>query len=176
MKIENYSSRLLVFIILSCVFVLYSCGNGQDKAKTEEGEMRQSAQQVQTEEVPLDTTNNQIQDTLPVKKINKKNLVIKEWNTNVLTNTKMLDHVTTYDPNGKKIEEIEYNSEGQKWRERYEYDSKGNKTRELVYNNNNKLVYVKKYEYNEYGQKKMTYTYNAQGKLIGLKNYEYIAQ
>jgi hypothetical protein len=33
----------------------------------------------------------------------------------------VLDHVTTYDADGKKLEEIEYNSEGQKWRKRFEY-------------------------------------------------------
>ena len=42
------------------------------------------------------------------KKINKKNLVIKEWNADVKTNAKVLDHVTTYNADGKKIEEIEY--------------------------------------------------------------------
>ena len=54
-------------------------------------------------------------------KINKKNLVIKEWNTDARSGKKVLDHVTTYSPEGKKIEEIEYGSDGQKWRKRYEY-------------------------------------------------------
>lgn len=30
------------------------------------------------------------------QKINKKNLVIKEWNTDVKTNAQILDHTTTY--------------------------------------------------------------------------------
>lgn len=110
------------------------------------------------------------------KKMNKSNLVVKEWNTNVTTNVRVLDHITTYNAEGKKTEEIEYNSEGQKWRERYEYDARGNKIRELVYNGNNRLVYVKKYRYNEYGKKEMTLTYNSQGKLIAIKNYEYLIQ
>ena len=59
------------------------------------------------------------------KKINKKNLVIKEWNTDVKTNAKILDHVTTYNADGKKIEEIEYSGKAQKWRKRYEYDAAG---------------------------------------------------
>ena len=46
------------------------------------------------------------QDTLAVK-INKKNLVIKEWNTEPRSGARVLDHVTTYSPEGKKIEEIE---------------------------------------------------------------------
>ena len=51
-------------------------------------------------------------------KINKKNLVIKEWKTDPRSGAKTLDHVTTYSPEGKKMEEIEYNSDGQKWRKR----------------------------------------------------------
>ena len=38
------------------------------------------------------------------KTINKKNLVIKEWNTDVKSNAKILDHVTTYNADGRKIE------------------------------------------------------------------------
>ena len=48
------------------------------------------------------------------QKINKKNLVIKEWNTEPRSGKKVLDHVTTFDADGRKIEEIEYSSEGQK--------------------------------------------------------------
>ena len=39
-----------------------------------------------------------------VQKINKKNLVIKEWNTDPKGGAKALDHVTTYSPDGKKLE------------------------------------------------------------------------
>ena len=60
------------------------------------------------------------QDTTP--QINKKNLVVKEWNTNGKGVARTLDHVTTYSPEGKKLEEIEYDSAGkQKWRKRYEW-------------------------------------------------------
>lgn len=110
------------------------------------------------------------------KKINKKNLVIKEWKTDVKTNVRVLDHVTTYNADGKKIEEIEYGSDGQKWRKRYEYDESGKQIKELVYDERNKLVNMKKSEYNEYGRKKLTYTYNAKGKLTATKVYEYITQ
>ena len=72
----------------------------------------------------------QAQDT---QKINKKNLVVKEWNTDARTNKKILDHVTTYNPDGKKIEEIEYGISGQKWRKRYEYDQNGKNITEMVY-------------------------------------------
>ena len=40
------------------------------------------------------------QDATP--KINKKNLVVKEWNTNAKGVAKTLDHVTTYSAEGKK--------------------------------------------------------------------------
>ena len=110
------------------------------------------------------------------QKINKKNLVIKEWNTSAKTNRKVLDYVTTYNADGLKIEEIEYNSDGQKWRKRYEYDASGKATRELVYNERNKLYEVKKFEYNEFGKKKTQYLYDANGKLQTVKVYEYLTE
>lgn len=158
-----------VFIIIS-LFSFIACGSnsGSDNTVNEQG----NANPVR------DSISVQDNETVVVQKtkLNKKNLVIKEWNTNLLTNTKFLDHVTTYDPEGKKIEEIEYNTDGQKWRERYEYDANGNKVQELLYDGHNRLYTVKKFEYNEFGKKKVTYTYNAKGKLIAIKNYEYITQ
>ena len=109
-------------------------------------------------------------------KINKKNLVIKEWNTDPRSGKKVLDHVTTYDADGKKIEEIEYNSEGQKWRKRYEYGPEGKCVKEMVYNERNRLDSVKKYEYNEFGRKKTQYNYNAKGKLLTIKVFEYLTE
>ena len=110
-------------------------------------------------------------------KINKKNLVVKEWNTNSKGVASTLDHVTTYSPDGKKIEEIEYDSAGkQKWRKRYEWGENGKMVRELVYNEHNKLVNYKKFEYNEFGKKKVQYTYDPKGKLVSTKKYEYLAE
>ena len=110
------------------------------------------------------------------KKINKTNLVIKEWNADVKTNAKVLDHVTTYNADGKKIEEIEYTGKAQKWRKRYEYDAAGKQVKELVYDERNRLVNMKKFEYNEFGRKKVTYTYDAKGKLTATKYYEYLME
>ncbi|MBQ9652874.1 MAG: hypothetical protein IJV32_01470 [Bacteroidales bacterium] len=110
------------------------------------------------------------------KKINKKNLVIKEWNTDPKGGNKVLDHVTSYSPEGKKIEEIEYNSEGQKWRKRFEYGAGEKVSKEYVYDGKNRLQTYKTFEYNEFARKKVQYTYNAKGKLISVKHYEYIAQ
>ena len=109
--------------------------------------------------------------------LNKKNLVIKEWNTNARTNARTLDHLTTYNADGKKVEEIEYGANNrQKWRKRFEYDSAGRVTLESVYDEKNRLDNYKKFEYNEFGRKKTQYTYNAKGKLISIKVYEYIAE
>ena len=110
------------------------------------------------------------------QKINKKNLVIKEWNTDAKSKHRVLDHQTTYNADGKKIEEIEYNSSGQKWRKRYEYDAAGKVYRELVYDEKNKLQNVKKFEYNEFGRKKTQYTYDGKGRLKTIKTFEYIAE
>ena len=106
-------------------------------------------------------------------KINKKNLVIKEWNTDVRTNAKVLDHVTTFNPDGKKVEEIEYGSSGQKWRKRFEYGPDGRVSKEMLYDERNRLVNYKKFEYNEFGRKKTQYTYNPKGKLLTVKVFEY---
>ena len=108
--------------------------------------------------------------------LNKKNLVIKEWNTDVQTNTKFLDHVTTYNADGRKVEEIEYTSSGQKWRKRYEYDAAGRMTLESVYDDKNKLDNYKKFEYNDLNRKKTQYTYTPKGKLQTIKVYEYLAE
>ena len=109
-------------------------------------------------------------------KINKKNLVIKEWNTDPKGSSKVLDHVTTFSAEGKKIEEIEYNSDGQKWRKRFEYGPDGKLSKELVYDNRNRLQTYKTFEWNEFSRKKVQYTYSAKGKLLSIKQYEYIAQ
>ena len=110
------------------------------------------------------------------QKINKKNLVIKEWNTDANTKTKVLDHVTTYNSDGKKIEEIEYGQSGQKWRKRFEYDASGRVSVESIYDEHNRLDNYKKFEYNEFGRKKTQYTYTAKGKLKTIKVYEYLAE
>ena len=109
-------------------------------------------------------------------KINKKNLVIKEWNTDPKGTNKVLDHVTTFSPEGKKIEEIEYSTTGQKWRKRFEYGPDGKVSRELVYDDRNKLQTYKTFEWNEFSRKKVQYTYSAKGRLLSIKHYEYIAQ
>lgn len=116
------------------------------------------------------------QDDRPQQKINKKNLVIKEWNTDARSNRQVLDHQTIFNADGQKIEEIEYGSSGQKWRKRFEYGANGKVCRESVYDERNRLFSVKKIEYNELNRKKIQYTYNAKGRLVSTKTFEYIAQ
>ena len=116
------------------------------------------------------------QNTTATPKINKKNLVIKEWKTDPKSGAKSLDHITTFNADGKKIEEIEYNAYGQKWRKRFEYGADGKCTKEYLYNERNKLETVRKFEYNEFGRKKTQYNYDPKGKLVSIKVYEYLTE
>lgn len=113
------------------------------------------------------------QDT-STQKIDKRNLVIKEWNSDTGTKAKVLDHVTTYSADGKKLEEIEYNASGQKWRKRFHYNAAGKCIQEDIYDERNRLNSIKKYEYNEFGRKKTQTTCNAKGKVVSVKTFEYI--
>lgn len=111
------------------------------------------------------------------KKMNKKNLVVKEWNTNAKGVAQTLDHITTYSPEGKKMEETEYDSAGrQKWRKRFEWGENGLLAREMVYDEHNRLVNYKTFEYNEFGKRKVQYTYTPKGTLQSTKVYEYQTQ
>jgi len=115
----------------------------------------------------------QLDPATMAKRQAKKNLVIKEWNTDQKSNTKWLDRVTTYNDQGEKIEEIEYNQYGQVWRETYEYGENGKIVKNTRYNEKNKVVEIKKYEYNADNTKKKQYTYLPNGRLQKVKVYEY---
>ena len=104
----------------------------------------------------------------------KKNLVVKEWNTAAGSKTRYLDHQTTYNANGKKVEEIEYANYGQKSRVTYEYDDDGHCIKQVVYDSRNKPVRIRKFEYNADGSKKKQYNYLPSGKLESTKVFEYI--
>ena len=109
------------------------------------------------------------------KREKRKNLTVKEWNTNDKTHTRWLDRLTVYDEQGRKIEEIEYATYGQKWRITYEYtDAVGGKVlKEVEYNDKNKPVRIRKYEYNQNGTKAKQYNYLPNGKLESVKVFEY---
>ena len=104
----------------------------------------------------------------------RKNLVVKEWNTDARTKTRWLDRVTKYDSLGRKIEEIEYASYGQKWREVREYDDYGRLVKEVEYDDRDKPVRIHKYEWNTNGTKKKQYNYAPNGKLLSIKVFEYV--
>lgn len=114
------------------------------------------------------------QDSAATQKIDKRNLVIKEWNTDARSSARILDHVTTYSADGRKLEEIEYGSSGQKWRKRFTYNEAGKCIQEDIYDERNRLNSIKKYEYNEFGRKKTQTTCNAKGKVVSVKQFEYI--
>ena len=110
------------------------------------------------------------------KRERRKNLTVKEWNTNDKTHTRWLDRVTVYDEQGRKIQETEYATYGQKWRITYEYtDSVGGKVaKEVEYNDKDKPFRIRKYEYNANGTKAKQYNYLPNGKLESVKVFEYI--
>ncbi|MBO6057996.1 MAG: hypothetical protein J6P64_07300 [Bacteroidales bacterium] len=113
-----------------------------------------------------------------IKRQKRKGLTIKEWNTASGSKQAFLDHVTTYDSLGRKIEEIEYASYGQKSRVVCEYvdplDPASKVLREIEYNDRDKVTRIKKYEYNEDGSKKRQLNYYPNGKLESVKEYELI--
>ncbi len=110
----------------------------------------------------------------PGKKERKKNLVVKEWNQKAGSGTPYLDNIVTYDDKGRKVEEIEYASYGQKERVVYKYDGDGTKCIEQVeYDHKDKVRRVKKFTYNEDGTKAKQYNYQPNGKLESTKTFEY---
>ena len=109
------------------------------------------------------------------KREKRKNLTVKEWNTDSKTKTRWLDHLTTYDSGGRKVEEIEYATYGQKERITIEYDEvTGKVSKEVVYDDRDKPVRIRKYEYSEDGTKKKQYNYLPNGKLYSVKVFEYL--
>ena len=107
------------------------------------------------------------------RRAKRKNLVVKEWNTDATSRTKWLDHMTVYDSEGRKIEEIEYTLYGQKERVVTKYNDESMVSEEVVYNEKNVPIRIRKYEYNENGTKAKQYNYLPNGKLYSTKVYEY---
>jgi len=119
-----------------------------------------------------------VSDATIAKRENRKGMVLKEWNTAVGDKRAFLDRVTTYDQFGRKIEEIEYASYGQKWRVVSEYPENSGITakvvREIEYNDRDKVVRIRKFEYDEDGSKVRQLNYYPNGKLESVKTYEYV--
>ena len=109
------------------------------------------------------------------KREKRKNLTVKEWNTDSKTKARWLDHVKVYDAQGRCIEEIVYASYGQRSRVTSAYDDKTGKVLEEVeYNDRNRPVRIRKYEWNADGTKAKQYNYLPNGKLYSVKVFEYI--
>ena len=119
-----------------------------------------------------------VSDATVVKRDNRRGMTIKEWNTAAGSKRAFLDRVTTYDELGRKIEEIEYASYGQKWRVVSEYpegsDITAKVVREIEYNDRDKVVRIRKFEYNEDGTKKRQLNYYPNGKLESVKTFEVV--
>ena len=126
----------------------------------------------------LPALSQQVTPETLIKRQKRKGLTIKEWNTQAGAKQAFLDHVTTYDSLGRKIEEIEYASYGQKSRVTSEYvdplDPASKVLREIEYNDRDKVIRIKKYEYNDDGSKKRQLNYYPNGKLESVKEFEQI--
>ena len=113
-----------------------------------------------------------------VKRERRRGMTVKEWNTPTGSKQAFLDHVTTYDSLGRKIEEIEYANYGQKLRVVSEYPAGSGVTakvsREIEYNDRDKVVRIRKFEYYDDGTKKRQLNYYPNGKLESVKVFEYI--
>ena len=108
------------------------------------------------------------------KRDRKKNLVVKEWNTKAGSTTPYLDNIVTYDNLGRKVEEIEYASYGQKRRVTYTYEGNSMLCKEQVeYDDKNHPVRIKQYTYNEDGTRATQKNYKPNGKLESTKVFEY---
>lgn len=108
------------------------------------------------------------------KRERRKNLTVKEWNTDANAKTKWLDHMTVYDDQGRKIEDAEYTTYGQKERTTSEYNAEGKIIKEIVFDDRNRPTRIRKYEYNADGSKRKQYNYLPNGKLYSVKVFEYI--
>lgn len=109
------------------------------------------------------------------KRAKRKNLTVKEWNTDSKSKTRWLDRITVYDSEGRKVEETEYATYGQKWRITRTYDEQtGQIAEEIEYDDRDKPVRVRKYMYNADGTKAKQYNYLPNGKLYSVKVFEYV--
>lgn len=110
------------------------------------------------------------------KKVNGKVLSeVKEWRME--NGKKKIDHVTKYDAQGNKSEEIEYTKVGdQKSRTVYKYNDKGKCIEEQHFDEFNKLEKTVQFQYNEFGKKQSARILFPNGKLKSEKVYEYITE
>ncbi len=123
--------------------------------------------------IPAARPSTQAPTTLEEKRERRQNMVVKEWNSEHGGKRKWMDHMTVYDSYGRKIEEAEYATYGQRERVTFEYGEDDKCIKEIVYNDKNKVYRIRKYEYNPDGTKKVQYNYLPNGKLYSTKVFEY---
>lgn len=112
-------------------------------------------------------------ESLNEKRERRKNLTIREYNSDAKGKSKWMDHLTVYNAKGFKIEEIEYATYGQREKVIFEYDANDLCVKEVVYDDHNKVSRIRKYTYNADGTKKMQYNYLPNGRLYSTKVYQY---
>lgn len=107
------------------------------------------------------------------KRLQKKNLVIREFNTDAKGKNNWMDHLTVYNENGYKVQEIEYAVYGMRSKVLFEYDENNRCIKEIVYDDRNKITRIRKISYNTDGTRKAQYNYLPNGRLFSTKRYEY---
>lgn len=112
-------------------------------------------------------------ESLNEKRERKKDLTIREYNTDVNGKGKWMDHLTVYNSEGFKIEEIEYATYGMRERVTFEYDKSFKCIKEVVFDDRNKVSRIRKYDYNADGTRKKQYNYLPNGRLYSTKVYQY---
>lgn len=114
-------------------------------------------------------------ESLNDKRERRKNMTIREYNTDSKGKNMWMDHITVYNAKGLKIEETEFATYGMRQRVVFEYDNKDQCIKEVVYDDRNKVTRIRKYEHNADGTKKTQYNYLPNGRLYSTKQYKYSA-
>ncbi len=117
--------------------------------------------------------NDDDDDALDLRRERRKNLVIKEYNSDPKGKVQWLDHVRTYNERGLKIEDVEYTRYGLKEKVVYKYDKNDLCTQQVVYDEKGKVKLIKKFEYNNDRTKKKQYNYLPNGRLFTSKDFQY---
>lgn len=118
-------------------------------------------------------TYAQSPESLDEKRERRKNLTVREYNSDAKGQSKWMDHLTVYNALGLKVEEVEYAVYGQREKVVFEYDNNNLCVKEVVYDDRNKITRIRKYTYNADGTKKMQYNYLPNGRLYSTKVYQY---
>jgi hypothetical protein len=112
-------------------------------------------------------------ESLYEKHERKRNLTVREYNTDAKGKSRWMDHLTVYNAKGYKIQEIEYATYGMREKVIFEYDAHDRCIKEVVYDERNKVSRIRKYDFNADGTKKTQYNYLPNGRLYSTKVFQY---